>query len=399
MPDVIGPNGLQVKDAAEITQELVTGLQSIYGASINVDQNSPDGQTVGIITQEAVDIREVAVAVNNSFDPDLAVGITLDQRVAINNIARVGGTYTVQPIELVITDTVTLQGLDADYADPNGTGYTIQDSSGNKFILATTDTLTAGTYTRDFRAQLVGDVDVPINTITVPVTVVLGVASVNNPSAAISVGQTQETDAQLRTRRARSTALAAAGYLNGLLGTVLALPGVTEAQLYENVTDSTDANGIPAHGMWLVVAGGATPDIANAIYTKKSYGANMKGDEEYDITTPSGVPFTAKWDNPVAADLHIRFDIQTTVDGYNFDETSIKQYMADTLNYGIGEYAETSAVTAAAVAAIAAQGGGGVPVNVEISSNGSAWTDYLPAPTLASEWTLDPSRITITVVP
>lgn len=398
MPNVIDATGLTVDTATEITALLVAGFQSIYGADINVDQNSADGQRIGIFTQLIVDMLEVAVSVNNNFDPDQAVGTFLDQRVAINNIQRRGGTYSQQPIDVTVNATVDLQGLDANFNDPNGIGYTVQDASGNEFILATSVTLTAGTTSQSFRAKTQGPVNVPINTITIPVTIVLGVVSVNNSSSPVTVGATQETDAQLRVRRQQSVALSTTGYLNGLLGAILALDGVTEASLYENNTGSTDIYGTPAHSIWLIVAGGANVDIANTIYARKSYGASMRGAVTYDITTASGSLFVAQWDVPAAEPLYIRFTLKTTVTGFVFDQTSIKQYLADNLVYGIGAYAETSAITTAAIAAIAAQGGGGVAVLMAISIDGSTYTDYIAAATPKSQFTVATGNISITVI-
>lgn len=398
MPDIIDANGLQVKTFTEIRQDLETGLRAIYGADINLDQNSPDGQLVGIIAQAATDLRELLVQINNSFDPDQALGRLLDERVVINNIERIGGTYTIQPISITTDRTVSLQGLDSAFNDPNGTGYTVQDNSGNRFILVDSETFTAGTYSRNFRAQEIGQVEVITGTITTPVTVVQGVTAINNPSAALEIGQREETDSQLRVRRQRSVALASNGYLNGLLGDILALDGVTAAKLYENYTDTTDGDGIPPHSTWLIVEGGANEDIAKTYYENKSYGSGMLGAVDVDIVTASGAIFTALFDRPDAADLHIRFDLKKTVPLFVFNLDTVKQYIADNLFYEIGDFAETSAVTAAAVAGIAAQGGGGVPINVEISDDGTTWVDYLAAPDPKTKWTLDVSRITITVV-
>lgn len=399
MPDIINANGLQVKTATEITSALDSGVAQIYGADSNVDQNSPDGQMIGILTQMAVDIRELAVEINAGFDPDQAIGAILDQRVTINHISRQGGTYTIQPIDIVVSSVVTLQGLDASFPDPNGTGYTVQDGSGNQFILSSTVTLIPGTYPLNFRAKQVGNVNVTINTINIPVTVVLGVMSVNNNSAALTIGQNQETDAQLRTRRQQSPAISSNGYLNGLLAKILALTGVTEASLYENVTSSIDANGIPAHGMWLIVAGGSSADIANVIYRAKSAGANMKGDISFNITTISGALFVAMWDVPAAENLYIRFTILTTTYGFTFNQDTIAQYIVDNLKYNIGDLAETSLITDIARDAIASQGGGGVPIAVAISNDNVTFSNYLNTNTLKHQWTLDPSRIYITVTP
>ena len=234
MPDSFGVNGLTVETASEITSDLTSGLQAIYGADINVDQNSPDGQMIGIVTQVAVDIRELLSQINSSFDPDQAIGIQLDQRCAINGVTRVGATYTVQPVDITVNATTILAGLDSNYNSATGTGFTVSDGNGNNFILGATTTLNAGTTTLDFRAALIGSVSVPINTLTVPVTIVSGVTSVNNSSAAISVGQTEETDVQLRVRRQRSVAITSNGYLNGLTAALLGLTGVTNAAVYEN---------------------------------------------------------------------------------------------------------------------------------------------------------------------
>lgn len=397
MASSITAAGLQVDTLASIIATLVAGYQGIYGSDINVDQNSPDGQTIGIYSQVVEDYLEFLVSINNGFDPDQAQGVILDQRCAINNIQRQGGTYTVQPIDVTVSTTVTLQGLDSNYNSPTATAYTVQDSSGNQFILAATTTITAGTHSLDFRAQKIGGVSVPIDTITTPVTIVPGVTTVNNSSAAVSVGQNQETDAQLRTRRAASVANATTGFLNGLQAALLALPGVTEAVVYDNPSGNT-INGMVPHSIWAVVAGGAASDIANTIYQKLSAGCNMNGVQTYNITTPAGALFLVQWDNPAPEPLYIQFNIKRTVPGFEFSTTSIATALASSLAYGIGEFAETSSITAAAVAAIIAAGGGGIPVDLKISTDNMTWVDYISPSTLASEFTVAAADISITVL-
>lgn len=398
MPDSFDANGLTVATLTEITTALQVDMRLIYGADINVDQNSPDGQMIGIFAQAAEDIRELAVEINNGFDPDQAQGTILDQRVAINNISRKGGTFTIQPIDITVSETVFLQGLDSAFNDINGTGYTIQDDAGNQFILIDSITLTAGTSAVDFRAQAIGEVETIVNTITNPVTIILGVTAVNNSVGALSVGQNEETDAQLRQRRQQSVAIATAGYLNGLLAAVLDLPGVTDAALYENVSNNTDADGIPGHGIWLIVEGGADTDIADTIYAKKSYGCNMFGAVAINITTASGEIFTALFDRPVAAPLYIRFNVKKYTATAVIDTASLKQYLVDNLDYSIGELAETSEITAEARDGLIAQNGQGAAVDLVISKDGISYTDFITAPTKGSKWAIDVSRISITVI-
>lgn len=395
--DSFGAAGLTVETLTEIIADITTGLQGIYGSNINVDPNSPDGQMINIFSQACADLRELALQVNAGFDPDQAVGSILDSRVAINNIERNGGTYTIVPITAVTSTTVNLVGLDSQFNNPQGTGYTIQDDAGNQYILIDSITLTAGTNIIDFRAQTIGAVTPTVNTITTPVTIVIGVTSVNNPSDPLSVGEEEETDTQLRIRRQQSVANNNSSYLNGLLGTVLALTGVVSAQLYENATSGTVSTMVP-YSMWLIVDGGANTDIANAIYSKKSYGCAMNGATTVDVTTASGATFAAQFDRPTPETLYIKFNIQPTVSSPSLNVGLISAYMAANLMYNVGQFAETSSLTAAALAAINATGNGGVPTDVKISVDGSTWVDYLTTTGLNYQWAISSGNITPTVL-
>lgn len=395
--DSFGAAGLTVETLTEIIADITTGLQDIYGANINVDPNSPDGQMINIFSQACADFRELALQVNAGFDPDQAVGSILDSRVAINNIERNGGTYTIVPITVVTGATVNLVGLDSQFNNPQGTGYTIQDDAGNQYILIDSITLTAGTNIIDFRAQTIGAVTPTVNTITTPVTIVIGVTSVNNPSNPLSVGEEEETDTQLRIRRQQSVANNNSSYLNGLLGTILALTGVVSAQLYENPTSGTVSTMVP-YSMWLIVDGGANTDIANAIYSKKSYGCAMNGATTVDVTTASGATFAAQFDRPTPETLYIKFNIQPTVSSPSLNVGLISAYMAANLMYAVGQFAETSSLTAAALAAINATGNGGVPTDVKISVDNSTWVDYLTTTGLNYQWAISSAHITPTVL-
>tara|TARA_R110000744_G_scaffold185884_1_gene305268 strand:- start:8183 stop:9379 length:1197 start_codon:yes stop_codon:yes gene_type:complete len=396
MVDILNENGLTVNTAAETRAELETLFRDIYGQDINLDQNSPDGQVVGITTQISTDLRELLVGIYNSFDPDNAVGTVLDSRVQINNIVRQGGSYTITPVDITVDRTVALDGLDSAFNDVDGIGFTVQDDSGNEFILIDTVELTAGTHSLPFRSKTVGLVNVTVGTVQNAVTIVLGVTDIDNSSAPTTIGQNEETDAQLRVRRQQSVSLGSSGYINGLLGAVLNISGVTAGKLYENITSVIDGDGIPAHGMWLIVEGGANTEIADTIFRRKSCGSDMTGDILIDIETESGAIFTARFDRPESTDLYVRFDIQPTITGASFGQAEIKAGIVESLLYGIGESSNTSAITTISTQSINDNGGGGVAVNVEISDDGVTWFDYLESPTLDAQWTLDASRITIT---
>ena len=108
MPNSITDPGLQVASYAEIIANLEAALRAIYGSSINLDSNSPDGQQVGLFGQSSADILELLVMAYNSFDPDNCSGIQLDRRLALCGVVRKAGTYTVQEVSITTDRAMTL---------------------------------------------------------------------------------------------------------------------------------------------------------------------------------------------------------------------------------------------------------------------------------------------------
>lgn len=312
MPNQLTGEGLEVSTYEELLEYYTGQYETIYGEDINLASDTPDGQMMNIQIQAILDLQDLLVAIYNAFDPDNAVGNVLDQRVAINGIQRQAGTFTVTNITLVNDRSINLVGLDDDEDNP----YTISDNAGNRWFLTESETgLSAGTHVLVFRAENPGAQLTTPNTITTPVTIVLGVTSVNNPTTYTTLGINEETDAVLKVRRQRSVSLASQGYLSGLLAALENINGITSAFVYENDTDATDSDGVPSHSIWVIVAGtAADEDIANAIYQKRNAGCGMKGDETYTITQVNGTPFVVRWDTVITRNLFIKFTT-TSLDG------------------------------------------------------------------------------------
>lgn len=397
MADILDENGLRIEALNDTITTLQDTWRSIYGDDINLDSNASDGQLINIAAQMARDNREICLAVYNSFDLTKATGTLLDIRVAYIDIKRKAGTYTQIPVSITVDRITTLQGLDANFNSSIATSYTVSDGTNHAYLVDTV-TLTAGTHSLIFRAANIGAVTFATDTVTTQVTPVVGVTSVNNPSAALNTGIDEETDAQLRLRAQRSYGINSSGYLNGLDAKLLAIEGVTEAKSYENFTNATDSRGIPANCIWCIVEGGANTDIANAIYKSKTPGTNMKGLVSVDITTPSGEIKMFRFDRPTAQDLHIRFDLKPTQSGVTFSQSSIKTYLENNLKFTLNQSADTATVTAAAKEAINISTGYGVPLNVELSADGSTWVDYLTPTNVNYKFTVSADNITITEV-
>lgn len=397
MADVLNENGLTISTANEIRDALVEGFKNIYGADLILDSNTSDGQIIDIFTQAGADIRELIREIYNSCNPDLCRGQVQDIRYRINNLFRKGGTFTIVPITMEITQTVTLQGLDADYNDVNATAFGFSDDGGQQYYLIDSVTLSAGTYTKPFRAAVLGDIQPTIGTITNPITIVKGVKSGINNSAPTSYGINQETDVEFATRRQQSVGERGQNSIDSMKAQLLELDGVSESFVYQNNNDITDSDDILPHYIWVIVEGGANAEIASVIYGNIG-GAGCKGDIEIDVPTTSGQTFRARFDRSVAIPLYIRFDLQETVIDTIFDIDGIKNYIVENLKYSINELAETSKPTEIARQAIDVNGGAGVPANLEISTDGVTWKTYIPSTNKKNVFTIDSTRIEITEI-
>jgi uncharacterized phage protein gp47/JayE len=395
----IDQNGLTIDSLQEIITFLEDGYREIYGNDIILDSNTPDGQLINIQAQFYRDLLEVLNQIYTGFDIDQAIGVVLDQRVSLLGIQRQGATFTQQQVEITVDNSVTLEGLDEAANDIDGTGYTVADNTGTEFILLDTfNAPTAGTYNLTFRAKELGSITTTPNTITNPITEVLEVTNIDNPSGALEVGVNGELDSELKIRAKKSTANRSTGFIDGLTGLLLTTTGVTDVKVYENNTDVTDANGIPSHSIWVICEGGANTDIANVIYNTINAGCGMKGNLTIDIVTINGSIFVAKFDRPTSKNLYIKFEIKATIAGQTFDEDGIKDYIVNNLDFSIGDSANTSLITTITQEGINTTGGGGVALNVEISDDGVSYVDFLEVATLDEKWIVDNARIDITLI-
>lgn len=390
MPDILNADGLQVATVAEIEATLTTGMQAIYGADINVASNSPDGQLIGILAQAGEDLRELILQVYNSMSIERSFGTQLDQRVALNGVARNQGTFTTTPVSITVTQALTIYGLDQTLQPV----FTVQDSAGNQWELVTTHVFGApGTASLIFQAALLGAVQVTANTINQQSTVVIGVSTVNNPTTAGTVtGSDEESDVQLKIRHDKMFYLASTGPAASVSAALLAIPGILDAYVVENFTNGT-VNTVPAHTIWCIVNAGTATDaeIGQAIYSKKGPGCGLKGAHTFVVNRPHSNSFTAQWDDAVAQPLYVRFGLVPRVTGASFDNASIKNQLAAALVYHLGDQATIGDV----VAAMLQIAPDGYLVSVGVSTDNSNFFDAVTTTDAKHYFTVSAGNITI----
>lgn len=388
----IDQNGLVTQSLEEIKTQITGEYQTTYGNDINVAQNSPDGQKINIEAQAKKDILDFITGIYNNFDVDAAIGLPQQILYKLNGITINAYTYSYVYVNVTVTESITLPGLDANINSIDGTGYTVRDTNGNRYILATTAILTAGTHLLNFRAAELGSITCLANTVTIMETVVKGVTGVNNPANNYITGNTGESAAQFRQRRNRAMAVASQGFTDSIESQMLNLSTVTQCKAYDNKTGGT-VDGIPPHTVWVVVEGGTPQEIGQVIYANLPPGIPMKGNESVLIVKDSGDMEYFYYDTPTAVDLWVKATIKNFTSD-TLDESYIKSELAKT-NYNIQEMALTSDITLTLQNTL---GETGTPYNVEISLDGNTWAEYLTPSGLDEFFVIKTSKINLTVV-
>lgn len=389
----IGVNGLITQTESEIITDLTQKYKNIYGENINVEQNSPDGQLIKIEALQKKDILDLVTQFYNNLDPDYAIGLPQQTLYKLNGLTIKNYTYSYAYVNVIVTEAVTLQGLDANIENADGTGYTVSDINGNRWILAETQNLNAaGTYLLNFRAAELGDITALPNTITIKETVIKGVSSVNNPANNYVTGQTGETSAEFRLRRHKSMAVPSQGFKESIESQMLALTNVQQCKVYENDLNY-EVNGIPPHTFWVIVEGGNSAEIGQVIYANKPPGIPMKGSQSVQVVRANGDLITVYYDTASAAPLYVRASIKN-LSLYPLDTAYIANQLA-AMDFDIQQTVTTMAISNTISNTI---GETGAAYDIEISADGVNWAEYLTPAGLDEYFTISAENVTITVI-
>lgn len=298
--------GISAPAYGDVLDFLQSQYRTIYGADIYLGADSQDGQFLAVIAAAINDANAAAIAIYNSFSPATGQGAALSSNVKINGIAREVPTYST--VELTITG-------QAYRVINNGVAV---DVNNNRWALPAVVTIpSSGSITATAICQQIGAVSAPSGTVTGIATPTLGWQAVTNAFAS-TPGAPIESDASLRYRQSISTAIPSLTVMDGIVGAVAGVAGVTRYAAIENDTGSTDANGIPAHSISMIVEGGDSLVIAKAIAAKKPPGTPTFGTTSETVIDTYGnvipINFYRPTEVPIGAAITIK-----ALPGYNSD--------------------------------------------------------------------------------
>lgn len=253
--------GVHYMDYPTLLEAYKTEYRAIYGADVDLDPDTQDGQWLAVQALAIFETMQIAAAVYSSQSPSTSQSDALTRNVRINGLLR--GSATASTVDLLLTGTTGT-------VITNGAAA---DSAGVKWLLPSPTTITSGAGTTvTATCSTTGAIEASANTIVNISTPTQGWSTVTNPTAAAG-GINVETDYELRNRQRISTSLPSQTIFEGIVGAVKAIsPPVGDVRGYENDGTTTDGNGLPAHSIAIVVEGGDSQTIANTIALKKTAG-------------------------------------------------------------------------------------------------------------------------------
>lgn len=364
-------SGLVIKTLAVIRLELQNALQAAFGASIDLGDKSIFGQIVGILAEREALIWELLEVVVSSQDPDAATGASLDSLCALTGTLRPSATFstvmltltgtpsTVVPSGSQVTTTSTAQNFATDldativsvpnyaagaYVPGNrvtsaGNVYqcTVGGTSTAVLVPTTTDAdiadtpvhwtyLGSGTGAVDQSATAVnvGAVTAVSRDVTTIASSVLGWTSVINVLDA-TVGSPVATDAALRVLRVQELAGDGNGTVDALLAHLLQLAGVIAVTVFENITDVTDADGMPPHSVEALVRTTWSPStsadqiLVDTIFASVVAGPATYGSSSGTSTDTQDVAHTVYFSRPIEIPIYVAISITVDPDEYPTD--------------------------------------------------------------------------------
>ena len=279
MTDTLTSTGLTIRTLSERIALIKASLRSAIAANLDLSSDQPDGQFVEILAEAIQQLAELSQEVHGAFDPDQATGLSLTALSLITGTLRRVATY----------GTVTLDlDLDATTTVPAGTIFAVSGEPDNQWILDSAVTsVGAGTYQGTATASQSGAIPALATTISVIVTPVAGLNSVDNPTDA-TAGLELETDTALRLRREVEVEQGGSASVDSIQAALSEITEVLEVIVLENER-SRAADGMPPHSIEPVIwTGGTDPaasvlaEIASTIFSEKASGVQSYGTNTND---------------------------------------------------------------------------------------------------------------------
>ena len=290
MPLSLNSAGLQTQTEEEIRDELVAELRSTFGNNINTNTSSILGQLVNIWAELFAVTQQSLLGVYRSFDPNAAIGVSLDQRAVLTGSLRKGATFSVVEGDLEFSGLGTITNGDRITNTDNGTFWELINGP-----FTSTGPFPETISGAQFQAVDPGPVVANAGTNWAIVTAVPGLSGFSNPADDANLGSLQESDPEFRQRRSIELFARGQGPLAAISAVVSKVDGVLSVRTYHNPdVNPVDSDGIPFKAFNVVVETQPPmppPELQQRIFDA-IWTATGAGGESFGLPSPPGTAGT-----------------------------------------------------------------------------------------------------------
>lgn len=317
---VLTTTGVVAPTYYEAVEFLKNEYRTIYGYDAYLENDSQDGQWIGVLARVVADCGVACIDVYSTFSPKTAFGEALSRNVAINGIARALATYSY--VDLLITGLAGTEIKSGSAIDTNSNKWIFPE-----FVLIPEN----GQILITARSEKIGSVLAQIGNVNKVGKPTRGWQSVINKTAS-QLGAPIESDSKLRQRQALSVAIPSQSKTDGVKGALFGLSGVSRCKTYENNEDEVDELGLPPHSVCVVVAGGDAIEIAQIMRAKKSMGCKYFGNTQVTVQNTFNEPEKISLYRPNVIDIGFQINMQASTGYTNEIGVDVRQAIADYVN-------------------------------------------------------------------
>ncbi len=312
-PYGLKPTGFVRKPYEQILADIEARQRARISPNVDQSSSSPLGQDNAIIAREISMAWEELERINNAKDPDKAEDSDLESISKLTGTARDPARYSVVTVRCTLTTGTTIVS-GAHFASVAGAPKNRWTPVEN--FTAPSD----GAHDVLFRAEFVGPVGAPDDSITVIATPVIGWTAAINSVSAVTVGKNIDTNTELRTRREQSLQITGKATLKAIRAKLLKVAGVIDVWPLANKTFVTDGNGVPPLAVECIIYDGLTPAASNAEIGAALFdviGANgpTAGSVAVNVTDEQGTVHEVRFSRVVVKPVYLDFFL-TIGDGY-----------------------------------------------------------------------------------
>jgi uncharacterized phage protein gp47/JayE len=385
----VTPTGFIKKPFAVIVDEIVEAYRDELGRSIDLSDESPDGQIIGINAIQIASLWDALEASYYAKYPHTATGISLDNACLATNSKRETALKSVTTLTLTgAVNTIIPIGTLAETPE----GIRVATTEGG--IIApgeTTATVAASAIVTGPIVALAGT----INKMTSPIS---GITAVTNATDLIG-GIDDETDADFKLRRIYELQRPGKPTADGIRNQLLELPYVLKAFTVSNKRDEIDIDGRPPHSIECFITAniaGSLSDPENAdkraeiaavILKSKADGIQTWGQITETTADSQGTTEDIMFSEPIPVSIIINATLSvnaTLSEGPLFPNNGIDQIKLAILEYGASLGGGQDVWRGKILAAILSVAG--VKSITALTINGSAVSDVTIGQTQISKW-------------